>query len=40
MEISILRHLNDFLGGDVDICGNHSSNIYKRHPIELEAIVY
>jgi hypothetical protein len=40
MEIGILCHLNDFLGGDVDVCGNHGSNICKRHSIELTVIAY
>ena len=38
--ISILCHLNDLLGGDVDVCWNHGSNIYKRRPIQLKLIAY
>lgn len=38
--IGILRHLNDFLGGDVDVCGNYGPDICKWRPVELEVIAY
>ena len=39
MGVGILRHLNDFLGSDVDVYGNYGSNICKRRPIGLKVIV-